>query len=222
MKRKGSIECSIPVDGQTIQGNLIVPIAAEGSVIFAHGSGSSRHSPRNRYVADILNRAGLATLLMDLLTPDEERIDDETLEHRFDIDLLGHRLVAATDWLLQQRHLSRLPVGYFGSSTGAAAALVAATERPSIVKAIVSRGGRPDLAGEALTRVTTPTLFIVGELDSEVMVLNQNASNAIQAYSETAIVPHATHLFEEPGALDHVAQLASLWFTQTLMRRYAA
>jgi dienelactone hydrolase len=204
----------------TLQGNLTLPEEARGIVLFAHGSGSSRLSPRNRYVARILNEANLATLLVDLLTPEEEAVDVRTAHLRFDIGLLAERLVGATDWLVQHPDTSQLRIGYFGASTGAAAALVAGVVRPDAVGAVVSRGGRPDLAGRALAHVRAPTLLIVGSHDVEVLELNRAALAQLPAEKELVIVPGATHLFEEPGALDQVARLARDWFerhlTQTL------
>jgi putative phosphoribosyl transferase len=187
-------------------------------VLFAHGSGSSRHSPRNRYVAQILNRGALATVLTDLLTEDEEAEDSVTARLRFDIPLLGQRVAAITDWIGRQPVLKNLGLGYFGASTGAAAALVAAAERPKIVRAVVSRGGRPDLAGAALKGVFAPTLFIVGGEDRPVLSLNRSAMAQLphQAEHQLEIVPGATHLFEEPGALDRVASLARDWFRERL------
>ena len=217
-----SVSLSIPVDGHAIEADLTIPLDPKGSVIFAHGSGSSRHSPRNRYVAQVLNQAKLVTLLLDLLTPAEELIDNQTLEHRFNIPLLANRLVAATDWFARNRTLPLLPIGYFGASTGAAAALIAASIRPSIAQAVVSRGGRPDLADFALSKVAAPTLFIVGELDQQVLELNRKAAAAVPAVTEIQVVPRATHLFEEPGALEQVARLASEWFTRHLTRKKAA
>ena len=202
----------------TLEGNLGVPAGAEGVVLFAHGSGSSRHSPRNRYVAQVLRDAGLATLLVDLLTPDEERIDLRTAHLRFDIGLLAERLVAATDWLLEHPQTQHLRVGYFGASTGGGAALVAAAQRPEAVGAVVSRGGRPDLAGEALPRVQTPTLLIVGGNDVPVIALNEQAMTQLRAEKQLVIVPGATHLFEEPGALEEVARLARDWFLRYLLK----
>jgi putative phosphoribosyl transferase len=196
----------------TLDGDLVVPDSAQGIVLFAHGSGSSRHSPRNRYVAEVLQRAGLATLLMDLLTTDEEAIDTQTGRLRFDITLLADRLAGATRWMVEQQQLGQLPIGYFGASTGAAAALVAAAEFPELVAAVVSRGGRPDLAGEALRRVLAPTLLIVGGRDLTVLELNRKALKELPATKSLKIVPDATHLFEEPGALEAVAQLAKEWF----------
>jgi putative phosphoribosyl transferase len=200
----------------TLDGNLRLPEGARGVVLFAHGSGSGRHSPRNRYVAQRLNDANLATLQVDLLTPDEEAIDLQTAHLRFNIALLAERLVGATDWLAQHPATRHLPVGYFGASTGAGAALVAAAERPNAVAAVVSRGGRPDLAGPALARVRAPTLLIVGGNDFPVIELNQHALVQLHCEKRLVIVPGATHLFEEPGALDTVAQLAREWFDRYL------
>jgi putative phosphoribosyl transferase len=201
----------IPDGRDLLDGDLQVPAGARGLVIFAHGSGSSRFSTRNRQVSDFLNAGGFATLLLDLLTPAEESIDVRTAEYRFDIPLLGRRVVAATDWASAREGLRQLPVGYFGASTGAAAALIAAAERPAVA-AVVSRGGRPDLAGEALPRIHTPTLLIVGGNDEPVIELNQAAMRHMRASVELAIVPNATHLFEERGALDEVQKLALEWF----------
>jgi putative phosphoribosyl transferase len=212
----------IPVGQSIIEGNLILPENAKGVVIFAHGSGSSRHSPRNRYVAEVLNSAGLATLLIDLLTAEEERVDIRTAEHRFNIDLLSDRLIAATDWSARDPRLSSLPIGYFGASTGAAAALVAAAQRPERVSAVVSRGGRPDLAQAHLSKVIASTLLIVGEFDRDVIELNRKAASAMRAPNEIRIVPGATHLFEEEGTLEEVAALARDWFDENLIRRQAA
>jgi dienelactone hydrolase len=194
-----------------------VPDRAPGVVLFAHGSGSSRHSPRNQRVAAFLNDAGFATLLMDLLTMEEERVDLVTAEWRFDIPLLGERLVAATDWLTAQPETATLPLGSFGASTGAAGALIAAAERPEVMRAVVSRGGRPDLAGDALERVRAPTLLIVGELDVPVIGMNRDAMARMRAETELVIVPGATHLFEEPGALDEVSRRAAAWFERSLV-----
>jgi putative phosphoribosyl transferase len=201
----------------TLEGNLSLPEGARGVVLFAHGSGSSRHSPRNRYVARLLNEAKLATLLIDLLTSDEEATDLRTAHLRFDIGLLAERLVSATDWLTQHPDTRHLRVGYFGASTGAGAALVAAAERPHVVGAVVSRGGRPDLAGPALARVQAPTLLIVGGNDVQVIELNRAALAQLHCEKQLVIVPGATHLFEEPGALDEVARLACAWFTHHFM-----
>jgi dienelactone hydrolase len=208
-------EVSVPVAGATLQGDLVVPEGAAGIVVFAHGSGSSRHSPRNRQVAAGLNQVGLATLLVDLLTPAEEQIDLVTAEHRFDIDLLVGRLVGVIDWLRRDSAASP-PIGLFGASTGAAAALVAAAERPEAVAAVVSRGGRPDLAGPALAHVRAPTLLIVGGADPTVLDLNKQAVELLQAEKQLVVIPGATHLFEEPGALEEVARLAAEWFTRHL------
>jgi len=199
-----------------LEGNLAVPAGAAGIVVFAHGSGSSRHSPRNRFVARELRRAGLATLLFDLLTAQEDEVDRVTREHRFDIDLLARRLVGATDWLLEQPQARRLKIGYFGSSTGSAAALMAEPERADVVRAIVSRGGRPDLAAPALPDVQAPTLFIVGGLDFHVLDLNRQAMAQMKAETKLKIVEGATHLFEEPGALEEAARLACDWFQRHL------
>jgi pimeloyl-ACP methyl ester carboxylesterase len=200
-----------------LEGNLIIPEGARGVVLFAHGSGSSRHSPRNRFVAQVLREAGLATLLLDLLTANEEAVDLHTGHLRFDIGLLAERLAGATEWLARSPETEDLAVGYFGASTGAAAALVAAAERPDRVGAVVSRGGRPDLAGPALLRVQAPTLLIVGGNDVPVIALNRQALARLgAAEKELVIVPGATHLFEEPGALEEVAHLASDWFTRRL------
>jgi pimeloyl-ACP methyl ester carboxylesterase len=206
----------VPAGAVTLEGNLTVPEQSRAVVLFAHGSGSSRHSPRNRYVARVLNEAKLATLLIDLLTLHEEVIDARTAQLRFDIDLLAERLVDATDWLTQFPDTRHLRIGYFGASTGAAAALAAAAVRPDVVGAIVSRGGRPDLAGAALTRVQAPTLLIVGEDDVQVIELNRAALAQLRCEKQLVIVSGATHLFEEPGALDEVARLARDWFHRHL------
>ena len=200
----------------TLEGNLARPEDARGVVLFAHGSGSSRLSPRNRHVARVLNEAALATLLVDLLTPEEEAIDARTAHLRFDISLLAQRLVAATDWLAEHPDTRGLRVGYFGASTGAAAALVAAAVRAAAVGAVVSRGGRPDLAGRALALVRAPTLLIVGGRDAQVLELNREAFAQLSCEKRLEIVPGATHLFEEPGALDRVALLARDWFQRYL------
>jgi putative phosphoribosyl transferase len=210
-------EVQVPAGAVTLEGNLTLPQDCQAVVLFAHGSGSSRHSPRNRYVARLLNEAKLATLLIDLLTLHEEAIDAQTAQLRFDIDLLAKRLVDATDWLTQFPDTKQLRIGYFGASTGAAAALVAAAERPDQVRAIVSRGGRPDLAGAALPRVRAPTLLIVGGNDVQVIQLNQMALAQLRSEKQLVIIPGATHLFEEPGALDKVAQLAREWFQRHLI-----
>lgn len=201
-----------------LYGDLEVPAGAAGVVLFAHGSGSSRHSPRNRQVAAALRQAGLATLLLDLLTAAEEELDRATAELRFDVGMLAERLVAAVDWLLAEAATAGLAVGAFGASTGAGAALVAAVERPQAVAAVVSRGGRPDLAGAALAQVRAPTLLIVGGRDRQVLDLNRAALAELPPSSRLEVVPDATHLFEEPGALDQVARLAAAWFTRHLVR----
>jgi dienelactone hydrolase len=209
----------IPIGSVTLDGDLDIPEGARAVVLFAHGSGSSRHSPRNRYVARVLRDAGLATLLMDLLTGDEEAADLETGLLRFDIGLLAERVIGATDWLGRAPETADFPIGYFGASTGAAAALVAAAERPEKVGAIVSRGGRPDLAGDALPRVRAPTLLIVGGVDGPVIGLNRQALARLGAAEKRlVIIPGATHLFEEPGALEEVARLAADWLTRHLSR----
>lgn len=193
------------------EGDLRVPDGAAGLVIFAHGSGSSRFSARNRAVASTLEEAGFATLLLDLLTPDEAAIDDITREYRFDIDRLAQRVVKAADWTRGRGDLENLPLAFFGASTGAAAALIAAAERPQLTRAVISRGGRPDLAGVALPRVLAPTLLIVGGNDEPVIDLNRKAMRQMRAPVDLEIVPGATHLFEEPGALEEVSRLAAAW-----------
>jgi dienelactone hydrolase len=212
----------IPVGRATLHGDLAWPDDCRGVVLFAHGSGSSRHSPRNRYVAGVLREAGLATLLMDLLTVNEESVDARTGHLRFDITLLAERLVAATDWLGSEPITDGLAIGYFGASTGAGAALVAAAQRPDRVGAIVSRGGRPDLAADALGRVKAPTLLIVGGHDVPVIGMNRDAMARMRAEVKLEIVPGATHLFEEPGTLEVVARLARDWFARHLARESAA
>ncbi|MDQ0841220.1 MULTISPECIES: dienelactone hydrolase family protein [unclassified Streptomyces] len=196
----------------TLTGDLVLPEAAPGIVCFAHGSGSSRHSPRNRQVAETLQRAGLGTLLMDLLSEEEERVDRVTAELRFDIPLLGRRVSAAVDRLAERPDTGSLPVGLFGASTGAAAALVAAAARADRVSAVVSRGGRPDLAGTALGRVRAPVLLIVGGEDREVLELNEQAAEQLTAEYRVHVIPGATHLFEEPGTLEAAADAARDWF----------
>jgi dienelactone hydrolase len=217
-----SIEQSVEVQAGSVrlEGNLAVPEQSHGVVLFAHGSGSGRHSPRNRFVAQHLREAGLATLLIDLLTEQEEAVDQYTARLRFDIGLLAERLVGATDWLAHDRRTADLTVGYFGASTGGGAALVAAALRPERVAAVVSRGGRPDLAGDALPVVRAPTLLIVGSHDEPVIELNEAAFNRLGAAvkKKLVIVPGATHLFEEPGKLEEVARLAANWFTRYLDR----
>jgi len=209
----------VPVAGVALAADVAVPESPQGVVLFAHGSGSSRHSPRNRYVAGELQRAGLATVLADLLTPHEEQLDARTGELRFDIGLLAMRLGALTDWVTGHEATAGLAVGLFGASTGAAAALVAAAQRPSAVAAVVSRGGRPDLAGEFLPAVRQPSLLIVGERDKVVLELNRRAMTQLGGETRLEIVPGATHLFEEPGALEQVARLARDWFVTYLSRR---
>ncbi len=204
-------------EGVTLEGDLAVPANLHGVVIFAHGSGSSRFSPRNRFVAESLNRQGIGTLLIDLLTAQEEAVDMYTRHLRFNIGLLAGRLASATDWLVDYRGVTPTPVGYFGASTGAAAALVAAAERSAVVRAVVSRGGRPDLAEPVLDRVHAPTLLIVGGEDDLVIGLNQEAFQKLRVQKQLEIIPGATHLFEEPGALDKVAQLAADWFNKYLV-----
>jgi putative phosphoribosyl transferase len=199
-----------------LSGNLDIPKEANGLVLFAHGSGSSRHSPRNQFVAHTLNDAGLATLLFDLFTHEEEAIDTQTRELRFNIDLLAERLIDATKWAKQQEQTRDLRLGYFGSSTGGAAALVAAVDAPRDIGAVVSRGGRPDLAGEALTKVQAPTLLIVGGDDDIVIELNEQARDRMRCEVKLEIIPGATHLFEEPGTLEKVAARASDWFAKHL------
>ena len=207
----------IAVARGALDAELRIPVGARGLVIFAHGSGSSRFSTRNRHVAEFLDTHGFATLLLDLLTSHEEAIDAHTMEYRFDIPRLGARLTGAVDWASRREAVSGLRLGFFGASTGAAAALVAAAYRPDIVRAIVSRGGRPDLATDALECVTAPTLLIVGGEDTPVIEMNRDAMQQMKsAHVEMQIVHGATHLFEEPGALDEVERLASYWFTRYL------
>ncbi|WP_446218065.1 dienelactone hydrolase family protein [Micromonospora sp. IBHARD004] len=209
-------EVTIPVVEDGLPADLIVPEGAGGVVLFAHGSGSSRHSPRNTAVAHVLNDRSLATVLVDLLTPAEDAVDARTAELRFDIGMLADRLAAIVDWMATDPDLGPLPVGLFGASTGAAAALVAAAARPDRVRAVVSRGGRPDLAGPALSAVRAPTLLLVGGLDEQVIVLNEQAQAQLGDVAELRIVPGATHLFEEPGTLDQVADHAAGWFASRL------
>ena len=211
-------EVQIHAGRTVLSGNLTLPEKAVALVLFAHGSGSSRHSPRNQLVARTLNDAGLATLLFDLLTQDEEAIDMHSREHRFNIGLLAERLVHTTKWAKQQEQTRDLRIGYLGSSTGGGAALVAAAEIPQDVAAVVSRGGRPDLAGEVLPKVQAPTLLIVGGNDDIVIELNEMARDQMRCEVKLEIVPGATHLFEEPGALEKVANLASDWFVNHIGR----
>lgn len=216
-ERSGERPVEVTAGAVRLHGDLAIPGGCQGIVLFAHGSGSSRLSPRNRQVAGVLRDAGLGTLLLDLLTADEEAVDARTGHLRFDIALLAERLVGASDWVGAQPDTRHLKAGYFGASTGAAAALVAAAERPDVVGAIVSRGGRPDLAGAALPRVQAPTLLIVGGRDYPVIEMNRRALQQLQATTKLEIVPGATHLFEEPGTLEMVAGLARDWFVRHLM-----
>ena len=211
-----SREVWISVDSITLPGELSVPGRAEGLVLFAHGSGSGRHSPRNQYVAQVIREAGVGTLLFDLLTHEEDRIDLLTRYLRFDIDLLARRLAGATEWVKKQKETALLRIGYFGASTGGGAALVAAAELGDDIGAVVSRGGRPDMAGEALPRVISPTLLLVGGSDDVIIRLNEEAFGNLQCVKELKIVPGATHLFEEPGKLEEVARLAADWFQRYL------
>jgi dienelactone hydrolase len=207
---------NIPADALSLEGDLDVKPGAVGVVAFAHGSGSSRHSPRNRQVADVLQDAGLGTLLFDLLDAREEAEDMRAQQLRFDVGLLGRRLIAAVDWLASEPATATLPVGCFGASTGAAAALIAAAGRPERVAAVVSRGGRPDLAGEELPNVGAPTLLIVGGADTQVIELNRNAQKQMRCENRLELIHGASHLFEEPGALERVAELAAEWFVRWL------
>ena len=209
-------DVTVPARGVVLRGDLVLPAAPRGLVAFAHGSGSSRHSTRNLYVAGVLQRQRLGTLLVDLLTADEEIVDARTARLRFDIPLLADRLIAVVDWLGRRPDTGGLPLGLFGASTGAAAALIAAAARPRAVGAVVSRGGRPDLAGDAAMRVVAPTLLIVGSLDTEVIHLNRAAMQELACEAVLEIVPGATHLFEEPGTLARVASLAGDWFAKHL------
>ncbi|MEU1902478.1 alpha/beta family hydrolase [Nocardiopsis dassonvillei] len=212
-----AVDVTVRTPDARLDGRLAVFPGATAVVAFAHGSGSSRHSPRNRAVAEELNRVGVATLLLDLLTPEEERADSATGRQRFDIDLLTRRLTGTVDWLAGHEDTAGTPIGLFGASTGAAAALRTAAERPDLVAAVVSRGGRPDLAGtEALQVVRAPTLLIVGGADTEVLRLNEDAADRLSAPHRIHVVPRATHLFEEPGALEEVADAASGWFAGIL------
>ncbi len=216
MSRGREWAAEIPADNVSLEGELVLPAKPLGAVLFAHGSGSSRHSPRNAFVARALREAGVGTLLFDLLTVEEDRV----YATRFDIPLLSRRLGAATEWLRQEPAAGGLPIGYFGASTGAAAALVAAAERGHGIGAVVSRGGRPDLAGAvALRRVTAPTLLVVGSEDTEVIALNRQAFGDLGCEKDLQIVPGATHLFEEEGTLEQVAALAAEWFRRWLADR---
>jgi pimeloyl-ACP methyl ester carboxylesterase len=207
----------IPCGANKLEGILHVPKDAHGIVLFAHGSGSSRFSIRNQFVARSLNAVKLATLLFDLLTPEEEKEDVQTLQYRFDLDFLTSRLITATDWMVEQPIAHGLPIGYFGASTGGGAALMAAAEKPNIVKAVVSRGGRPDLAWNALQQVKAPTLLIVGGNDTSVIEMNERVLPQLQTIKRLEIIPGASHLFEEPGTLQEVAQLAQGWFSEYLI-----
>jgi dienelactone hydrolase len=205
-------EMKIPVGNVIVEGTLTLPSGTRGVVLFAHGSGSSRFSPRNQYVAKEFNKAKIATLLFDLLTPEEEETDIVTAEYRFNIGLLAERLIGATQWLRNDPQTKKLAFGYFGASTGAAAALIAAAKLPKEITAVVSRGGRPDLAGKYLPNVMAPTLLLVGGLDTEVIELNREAMEQMPAETKLVIVPGATHLFEEAGKLEEVAKFSSDWF----------
>lgn len=216
MREETEESVTVPVGRVELVGDLSVPYGAGGLVVFAHGGGSSRKSPRNRFVAEALHRSGLATFLFDLLTEEEEEREADGPQLEFDIPLLAERLDAVTAWLELTSPTRGLPMGYFGASTGAAAALIAAAERPDSVRAIVSRGGRPDLAGEWLPRVQAATLFIVGSADTAALRPNEEALRSMFARAQLVLVPGATHLFEEPGALDEVGRLASQWFTEHL------
>ena len=221
MTQAGSMATSItavqvPIGRQSLQGDLGTPPEPRGIVVFAHGSGSSRHSARNKFVARGLERLGLATLLIDLLTPGEEEIDEHTAEYRFDIPMLAARLGTIVDWLGRRPETARLPIGLFGASTGGGAALIAAADRPREVAAVVSRGGRPDLAGEALSKVVAPTLLVVGGRDTPVIRMNREAMRRMRGDVKLEIVPGATHLFEEPGTLERVLKLAGDWFAHHL------
>jgi len=214
VQSKPTTPVRIPIEGSALHGDLRMPADACGLVIFVHGSGSSRMSPRNRHVAEELNQHRLATLLMDLLTQEEQRIDDRTMEYRFDIPLLAGRSTLAAQWALAQPELGRLPIGLFGASTGAAAALITAAEMKERIAAVVSRGGRPDLAEDALPNVNSPALFIVGGNDQTVLALNEKAMAEMRCVKQLHVVPGATHLFEEPGALEKVVQVVAEWFCQ--------
>lgn len=211
-----SFTIKIPIESIAIIGDLYIPSATKAIIVFAHGSGSSRFSPRNQFVAKQLNQAGFGTLLLDLLTTSEDREDEITRRWRFDIELLAQRLAAATDWILQQPNFKNIKIAYFGASTGAAAALIAAALKKSVIYAVVSRGGRPDLAGIYLSEVTAPTLLIVGGYDDVVIDLNKAAQTQLKVESHLEIIPAATHLFEEPGKLEKVAMLAIDWFKKYL------
>lgn len=206
----------ITIGNVIVEGNLIVPLGAKGVVLFAHGSGSSRFSPRNQYVAKEFNKARIGTLLFDLLTKEEEEEDTVTTEYRFNIDLLAERLIETTKWLKNDPQAKNVTFGYFGASTGAAAALIAAAKLPNDISAVVSRGGRPDLAADYLSSVMAPTLLLVGGLDTVVIELNRQAMDQMSAEKKLIIIPEATHLFEEPGKLEEVAKLSTDWFLRYL------
>jgi dienelactone hydrolase len=210
-------QVQIVIGSTYLSADLIMPTNAQGVVVFAHGSGSSRTSPRNRYVANVLHQAKYATLMLDLLTPEEELLDAQTQQLRFDMGLLTERLLGATDWIAQSGDTRHLEIGYFGASTGVGAALMAAAQRPQAIRVVVSRGGRPDLAGTFLGQVKAPILLIVGGKDIPVLALNQQVVEQMNTTVQLKIVPHATHLFEEPGALEKVAEFANQWFEQYLM-----
>ncbi len=210
------IDIKIPVGEAVVEGTLTLPPATKGVVLFAHGSGSSRFSTRNQYVAKEFNKATMGTLLFDLLTQEEEETDIVTAEYRFNIPLLANRLIGATEWLRNDPKTKRLAFGYFGASTGAAAALIAAAKLPNEISAVISRGGRPDLAGKYLSNVMTPTLLIVGSLDTEVIELNRQAMNQMKSEKKIVIIPGATHLFEEQGTLEEVAKVSINWFLKYL------
>ncbi|MGE5187909.1 MAG: dienelactone hydrolase family protein [Betaproteobacteria bacterium] len=209
-------EIKIPIGDVTVEGTLTLVKNTKGIVVFAHGSGSSRFSPRNQYVARYFNTQKIGTLLFDLLTPQEEEIDLATAEYRFNIDLLAQRLIGATEWLRANPTTKNFKLGYFGASTGAAAALIAAAKLPQVVATVVSRGGRPDLAGDYLAQVVAPTLFLVGGWDTEVIQLNLIAQNKMTNFNKLEIIPEATHLFEEPGKLEEVAKISAQWLTHYL------
>jgi dienelactone hydrolase len=216
-KQMTAKEVVIPLNDISLEGSLVLPERCTGIVLFAHGSGSSRFSPRNRHVSKILNDAGLATLLFDLLTKQEDEVDVYTRQYRFDIELLTERVLSAVDWTRNNKDTAQLKIGLFGSSTGSAAALIAASKSKENISAVVSRGGRPDLAGESLVDVSSPTLLIVGSEDHVVMKLNRDAYQKMNAKKELALVGGATHLFEEPGALEEVADFAKAWFHKYLI-----
>lgn len=219
LQSKPATPARIPIEGAVLHGDLRVASNARGVVIFVHGSGSSRLSPRNRHVAEELNQHGLSTLLLDLLTEDEQKIDDRTMQYRFDIPLLAGRSTLAARWLLAQPGIGRLPVGLFGASTGAAAALITAAKMNQKIAAVVSRGGRPDLAGEALPSVKAATLLIVGGNDETVLALNRKAMAEMRCVNQLHVVPGATHLFEEPGALEQVVRVSAEWFSRHFEER---